>query len=90
MQESVFYQDLVQEVEQRTLEQGRREGREEGLREGEKRGIIKGEQRGIRKGYLRLLRQLMPFLQGFNVPIQPLLKRLGVTQAELETAELDD
>ncbi|MEM8637787.1 MAG: Rpn family recombination-promoting nuclease/putative transposase [Cyanobacteria bacterium P01_G01_bin.54] len=71
MRESVFYQDIVQESEQR------------GIIKGEQRGIIKGEQRGI----IKLLRQLVPFLQGFNVPVEPLLKRLGVTQAELDAAE---
>ncbi|NEO83049.1 MAG: Rpn family recombination-promoting nuclease/putative transposase [Spirulina sp. SIO3F2] len=78
MRESVFYQDIVQEVEQRTLERGRREGREESREE------------FLREGYIKLLRQLVPFLRGFNVPIEPLLKRLGMTQAELDGAEESD
>ncbi|NEO86072.1 MAG: Rpn family recombination-promoting nuclease/putative transposase [Spirulina sp. SIO3F2] len=79
MQESVFYQDMVQE----SLERGRREGREACREE----FLEEGEQRGIRKGYLKLLRQLAPFLNGLNISIEPLLKRLNVTQEEVDAAE---
>ncbi|NEO88603.1 MAG: hypothetical protein F6J87_30885 [Spirulina sp. SIO3F2] len=53
--------------------------------------VQESEKRGVRKGYMKLLRQLVPFLKGFNVPIESLLKRIGVTQAELDAAaELDE
>ncbi|MEM8638335.1 MAG: Rpn family recombination-promoting nuclease/putative transposase [Cyanobacteria bacterium P01_G01_bin.54] len=67
MQESTFYQDLVQEVEERTLERGRQEG----------------EQRGIKKGRIGLLRQIAPLLQSFGIPLEPFLKIAGVTTEEL-------
>ncbi|MEM8639454.1 MAG: Rpn family recombination-promoting nuclease/putative transposase [Cyanobacteria bacterium P01_G01_bin.54] len=105
MQESTFYQSLVREAEERTLERGREEGRKEGLQEGLQRGLRKGRkeglQRGLRKGRkeglkkgrkeerIIVLRQIVPLLQGLGVPVEPLLKLTGVTMAEL-TLEIEN
>lgn len=73
MRESVFYQDIVQE----NLERGRREGREESREE----FLKEGEQRGIRI----IIRQLLPLLRRFGVPLEAVAKIAGVTKAELES-----
>ncbi len=58
MQESTFYQAIVQEVEECALEQGRQEGRQEGR-------IIER---------FRLLRKIVPLLQGWGISIAPIFK----------------
>jgi hypothetical protein len=39
---------------------------------------------------MRLLRKIVPFLQGAGIPIDPILNRAGVTRSELEAQEEGD
>ncbi|NEO85536.1 MAG: Rpn family recombination-promoting nuclease/putative transposase [Spirulina sp. SIO3F2] len=71
MEESAVYQEILRQGEQRGIEKGLREGR----------------QKGRQEGRIGILRQIIPFLQGFGVPIEPLLKFVGITLAELNLEE---
>ena len=55
MQESVIYQDILQEGLQKGRQEGLREGRQEGLREGRQEGRQEGKKEGERSLILRLL-----------------------------------
>ncbi|TVQ51597.1 MAG: Rpn family recombination-promoting nuclease/putative transposase [Spirulina sp. DLM2.Bin59] len=72
MRESTFYQLMLQEA--------RQEARQEVLQEGRQVGLQEGRQ----EGRLSLLRTIVPILQGWGMPIEPILKVAGVTLEELK------
>ncbi|MEM8639061.1 MAG: Rpn family recombination-promoting nuclease/putative transposase [Cyanobacteria bacterium P01_G01_bin.54] len=53
------------------------------LREGREQGRQEGRREGRREGQLSVLRQIVPILQGWGVPVERLLAIVGISIAEL-------
>ncbi len=52
-----------------------------------KEALQEGRQEGRREGRLSLLRKIVPLLQGWGMPLEPILKVAGVTLEELKLEE---